>query len=350
MAENTIFSSYSLNSPYWIIFEGAPLEPMAQAKAISLYHQPNLMGVQVNGQWTGVWDSVLSNFGNMSDAMHVRAAVIPAEHLPSLQEIELSLKPIAEIEAVAKHIWLASYLSEGRLACFMQQVMDRTGEIAGYEAFARIDAPDGSLVSGGAIMQASHALRLEYQVDRLMHQQAIQSFMQQELGGVIFINFLTGFIHLPEIYLEGLSQAVERYHVTPSSVVLDVPLGSYGSDITKLRSIALYCHTRGFSMAFDDAATPEGLTHLLEAVQPAFVKLAPTLGASITTPEGQAMAKEIIRKAHTFGAKVVAEAVETEEQYKAYLAAEVDLFQGYYFGAPMRHPPKSAALLPPAAF
>lgn len=342
MDGNFIFSSYSLNSPYWMIFEGAPLEAMIKARAESLYHQPNLMGLKVSAQWVKQWKQIVENFPSLGDNMLIRAAVIPADTLPSLQEIELSLKPIAEIEAVAQHIWLARYLSEGRLVCFLQQVVDRSGNYTGYEAFARIDAPDGTLINGGAIMQASRALRLEYQVDRLMHQHAVQSFVQQNLEGLLFINFLTGFIHLPEVYLEGLSQAVERYYVPPQTIVLDVPLGSYGSDIPKLKTIAHYCRHRGFSMALDDVSSADGLAPLLEEIRPAYVKLAPSVGSTVGTVEGQQKIKEIILRARAFGAQVIAEAVETEKQHQAYLDTDVDLFQGYFFGAPMRYPPKAS--------
>ena len=335
---NFIFSSYSLNFPYWIIFEGASLELMLQAGAKTLYQQPNLMGLQVTSKWVPAWNTIMQLLDPIPESMTVRAAVIPADNLPSLQEIELSLKPIAEIDTVAKHIWLLDYLSEGRLVCFMQPMMGRAREIIGYEAFARIDAPDGSLVNGGDIMRASRALHMEFQVDRVMHQQAVQSFMNHELQGVLFINFLTGFLHLPVIYLQGLSQAVENCRLPSRTIVLDVPLGDYGNNISKLRSIAQYCRRQGFSIALDDVSTIDGLANLLEEIKPAYVKLDSALGAIVTTPDGQQLVKEIIKRAHLFGAMVVAESVETEAQFDSYLAADVDFFQGYLFGAPERQP------------
>ena len=80
-------------------------------------------------------------------------------------------------------------------------------------------------------MQAAHALRIEYQLDRLLHKQAIETFVDSDLEGYIFINFLTGFHPSPEVYLDGLSQAVNRTHVRSSAVVLDVPLSDYSERI-----------------------------------------------------------------------------------------------------------------------
>ena len=47
---------------------------------------------------------------------------------------------------------------------------------------------------------------------------------------------------------------------------------------------------------------------------------------------------EIVRISHANGVSVLAEGVETKEQHELYLAADVDMFQGYLFGAPERFP------------
>jgi len=188
-------------------------------------------------------------------------------------------------------------------------------------------------------MQASHALHIEYQVDRLMHRQAIECFTACDLNGFLFINFLTGFIHRPEVYLDGLSQAIERHQLLPRSVALDVPLIDYAKDITKLKSIASYCHARGFALSLDDVMSTDGLAGLLQEIRPAFVKLDAKLARDMMDPKRQGMVMEIIRIAHASGASVLAEGVETEQLHKAYLSADVDMFQGYHFGAPARCPP-----------
>jgi len=337
LENNVIFTPYSLYSPYWIIIEGGPLEAMVAVNANSLYHQPNLMGFATTHQWTKAWDALYQTLGPNADVA-MRAAVIPAENVPSLQEIQLSLKPVSEINAIASNIWLANDLSEGRLVCYMQPVVDRERRVSGFEAFARIAHADGEKVSGGAIMQASRALRLEYQVDRLMHIQAVQKFLQQQLEGIIFINFLTNFIHLPGTYLAGLSEAVDRYGLPPQSIVLDIPLASYLRDVPKLKSIADYCNDKGFLLAFGDVDTTDKLAELLADMRPAFVKLDAKMTATIQTAETQARVKDILQRAHGFGARIVAEGVENAEQFEAYRNAGLDFFQGYYFGAPTQTP------------
>lgn len=337
--DRAFFSPYTQASPYWIILDGADAPALARFGGKELHRKPELYGLDGGVAWTQRWSELAEEFLPAPPEANLRAAVINAEQMPSLQEIELSLRPANEIDAVARNIWLAHYIAEGRLLCFVQPVMDRRNKQVGYEAFARLEAADGNIIGGGAIMQASQALHLEYQVDRLMHRQSIQCFVEADLEGFLFINFLTGFIHRPEVYLEGLSQAVEKHQLLPRTIALDVPLVDYAKDITKLKSIANYCHARGFALSLDDVMHTDGLAGLLHEIRPAFVKLDAKLAVDMLDARRQGMVLEIIRLAHSAGASVLAEGVESEALHKAYLSADVDMFQGYLFGAPERCPP-----------
>lgn len=340
MAENnTFFSIWAQESPYWLVIEGPGVAALEGLSAI--YHKSDLGAVKTDAQWTKVWDNYAKLLAKQPGAAtgH-RAAVIPAEDLPSLQEVSMALKPIGEIHAIANNLWLIDYVNHGRLDCYMQRVMDRRNKQVGFEAFARMEGPDGGVIGGGAIMQAASALHVEYQLDRLLHKHAIECYVASDLEGYIFINFLTGFIHRPEVYLDGLNQAVSRTHVRPASVVLDVPLGDYSKDMAKLKSIAQYCRTRGFGLALDDVMTADGLAALLAEIRPSFVKLDGKFGEGMPPVRLQSTLNEIVRIAHANGVSVLAEGVETVAQQELYLGADVDMFQGYLFGAPERLPAK----------
>lgn len=74
---------------------------------------------------------------------------------------------------------------------------------------------------------------------------------------------------------------MNRTHVRPGAVVLDVPLGDYAKDMPKLKSIAQYCRTRGFGLALDDVSSSDGLAALLSDIRPSFVKLDGKFGEGI---------------------------------------------------------------------
>ena len=340
---------YLKDEPYWIIVSlGDAATRNALAPALKtlgtkpLHQDETLVGVKTTKEWVKSWETLAGAVNQADIATSLRVAVLSGEALASHQEIILSLKAFAEIDAIAHHLWLARALEKDRLVCCMQKVFDRRGKVTGYEAFARIEQENGEVVGGRLVMQASHALRLEYQVDRMMHRRAIQCFVEHQLEGFIFINFLTGFIHRPEVYLEGLSQAVEQYQVTPRAVVLDVPLGDYAQHLPKIKTIAQYCRSRGFGLALDDVMKPEELNHLLSIAQPAFVKIHGKLGPAMLDPKRQAAIHDIIRLSREAGATVLAEEIESEALCNAYRDAGVDMFQGYFFGMPERYAPRVA--------
>lgn len=331
----SLFSIWTQESPYWLVVEGSAKLPECQA----IHHKSNLHALKTTDNWREAWLKLAHGVTSHSPlGVGHRAAVIAANELPPLQEINLSLRNFNEIDAVANNLWLIEDVNQGRLGCYMQRVIDRRGKVVGYEAFARMESADGGVIGGGAIMQAASALKMEFQLDRLLHRQAIESFVEGDLEGNIFINFLTGFIHRPEVYLDGLSQAATRYQVRPGAVVLDVPVREYATDIPKLKSIASFCRARGFVLALDDVSSTDGLAHLLEQVRPAFVKLDGKMGSKLGDARTQGNLREIVRLSHAMGASVIAEAVENKEMHDIHLEAEVDLFQGYYFGAPERFP------------
>ncbi len=339
-------SPWTLDSPYWIVVQCADkpcrdaIAPaMKKVGAKPLHGDEALYGWKTTADWVGAWEALAEAAKNLATASALRAAVMGTDTLPGHQELILLLRPFPEVDAIANNLWLAHALAEDRLICCMQKVIDRRGKLVGHEAFARIEQKDCNVVSGKAVMQASHALKIEYQVDRLMHRQAIKTFVECDLEGFVFINFLTGFIHRPEVYLEGLSQAVDQYHLLPRSVVLDVPLSDYAQNVTKIKTIATYCRSRGFAVAFDDVLTPQGLQALLTEIRPSFVKLDPRLGPAVLDAKRSGPVKEIIRMVHEAGATVLAEAVESEAQHKAWMDAGADMFQGYHIGAPERYPP-----------
>lgn len=334
MSENTPFSSvWTQATPYWLVVDGPAAKKLEGFTPVD--GQDGIFARRTDADWPKAWAGVAEKLDGTTSTL-TRAGIIAGEALHK-SEIARALKPVSELSRLADSVWLVHDVNEGRLGCYMQKVVDRRNKLVGYEAFARMESRDGGVIGGGAIMQAARALHSEYQVDRLLHKHAIESFVARDLEGYIFINFLTGFIQRPEVYLDGLSGAATKSHIRASSVVLDVPLADYARDLPKLKSIAEYCRTRGFALALDDVKSAEGLNTLLTDIRPAFVKLDTKFGQDMSTAKRDATLREIVAQAHSIGASVLAEGIENQEMYDANFAAGVDMFQGYFIGMPERH-------------
>lgn len=330
------FCVWAQESPYWVVVEG-PLAQKTLPGLTPMEGHAQRAYVHTPPHWRGAWGACAQVIASTpgASAAH-RVAVIPQHRMPEPNEISDALRPIGTINNIAEHLWLVEAIHRGGLSTYFQAVVDRRQRVGGYESFARLEVADGGIIGGGAVMQAAHVLKVEHQLDRLLHRLAIERFATSNLKGYLFINFLASFLHRPAEYLECLNQAMLSTGIRPGSVVLDLPYTYAPHELPQLRAVAAYCHERGLSLGIDDVTSPEGLPLLLEQLRPAFVKFDFSKNRAATTLRAQAELTEIVALCHQHGVNVLAENIETARQFEHYLAAEVDLFQGYLFGMPER--------------
>jgi len=289
---------------------------------------------RVPAPWGEAWKKLYAVLEEQAALDVAQVAVLPGEEDPDLREIIFSRKPPATIMTLAEGLWLGQALLEDRVLCYMQPVLDKRRKVFGYEAFARVES-DKEVIGGGKIIKAGKDLNIEYQLDRHLHVKAIKSFISSELEGFLFINFLPGFIHRPEKYLEGLTDAVKLYNMPSKQIVLDVTQSETSQDLQHLKSIVDYCRSKGYSLALDDIASVSAAKKIFETIRPDFIKLDINLVKKAQSVLEQNTIKELVSLAHASGAAVLAEGVETEEVHQELMKADVDLFQGYLFSPPV---------------
>lgn len=94
-------------------------------------------------------------------------------------------------------------------------------------------------------------------------------------------------------------------------------------------------HNRGVELALDDYGTGFNDEAAVEYYRPDMIKVDRSLISGIDKDEEkQARIKKIIREMHDKLIVVLAEGIETEEEYKYLKDAGIDFFQGYYLGRP----------------
>jgi EAL domain-containing protein (putative c-di-GMP-specific phosphodiesterase class I) len=270
---------------------------------------------------------------------------------PTLSAIDKSLQPeislfcgndeneihktFAEMCALSDSVWLGEALQSSRLVCYMQPVCTSTGDVIGYESFARVKMEDGSVLAGDKIMQAGKMLSIEFAMDKFLHTQAIATFATHQVDGFLFVNFFPGFIQRPAIYLEGLLAAAQYYHISPNRLVLDLTQSETRSDVGHLAKVCDYAKAQGCKIALDDVESLTNARKLLPITKADFIKIDRDLVHKSHHPGEGAVIASMVELAREHGAKTIGEGVETKDQLAALTALGVDFFQGYYFAAPM---------------
>ncbi|MDE3059639.1 MAG: EAL domain-containing protein [Pseudomonadota bacterium] len=290
------------------------------------------LAVQAARHWKPKWDEVYQILSQAGATDGVEVAVVPS--LDPAEGIPIARRTVAAMQKVSESLWLGDALLEERIVCYLQPVLVQPDKVFGYESFARVHAPDGSVISGDRIIAAARALGIEYTIDRRLQVQAIQTFMASSFDGFLFVNFLPGFIHRPAVYLEDLSETVKYFGIAPRHIVLDFKAET-PRDVAQLRNVCEYGRMRGYSVALDDIASVDGAKKLMAEIRPDFVKIDMQLVRHVAEAGARQTIRSIVDLVHGAGGSAIGEGVETEEIYQLLRALNVDLFQGYYFSPPM---------------
>jgi EAL domain-containing protein (putative c-di-GMP-specific phosphodiesterase class I) len=276
--------------------------------------------------WGEDWQRVRTLIREKGPAVGLHAALMASETQPGFTDIRHHEKPLAVIDGEA--------LLENRFASHLQKVVDKRDKVFGYEAFGRGFDTQGALIDGTTLFKASKGLQIEHILDRHLHVLAIDTFVDSERDGFLFINMLPGFIHRPEKYLQGLAETVQSHGMLPKYVVIDIALNGLTFEPRHLKSIVDYCALQGYSTALDDIHSYGLARELLNNIRPDFIKLDIKFVQQVEHPQRMQELRQVVEDAHSVGCTVIAEGVETDRQHELLHKIGVDLFQGYLFGKP----------------
>ena len=242
------------------------------------------------------------------------------------------MQPFGEACKVADNFWLHDALVKDSIAPVFQSVVDRSGQIYGYEAFARIGSDeDAKMISGYEIMHAADVLNIKYNLDKHLHAVAIRDFSEKRLFGRLFINVVPSFVQRIDKYLEGLKAALNQYDIIPRRIVLDIVESESIYDINKIKDIVEFCNDNGFSVSLDDVTTPFFVNSVLEKTRVEYLKVDSSLTKYLPNPTAVKTISKIVELAHSRGCAVVGEGVESKNNHKTLKDIGLDLFQGHYF-------------------
>jgi EAL domain-containing protein (putative c-di-GMP-specific phosphodiesterase class I) len=119
-----------------------------------------------------------------------------------------------------------------------------------------------------------------------------------------------------------------EFEVTESTIIKDFDIAM--KSIKKIKSY-------GIKVSIDDFGTGYSSLSYLKQLKVDSVKIDKSFIDTLVFDDGtNVMVSTIIKMCHYFGYEVVAEGVEKREQVECLKDLDCDIFQGYYFGKPMK--------------
>lgn len=226
-------------------------------------------------------------------------------------------------------------VNENNIYTVFQPILDvRTGEIFGYEALTRLE-PEGVFADISELLNASATFGLYETVEKVLTLLAIDTFKErarEDKKHRLFINISPSSIYYgtyadefkkKELF-QGLKIAielVERQKITPMIIKL-------------LRKEA---ELLDFLIVVDDFGEGYSNYASLLYTKPHIIKISREILSNIDKePEKQHLFENIVDLIHGMNIQVLAEGVETEEEFITVLRFGADYVQGYYVAKPNR--------------
>ncbi|WP_291000138.1 EAL domain-containing protein [Hoeflea sp.] len=207
------------------------------------------------------------------------------------------------------------------------------GRVWGYEALVR--GTDGA---GAGSVLSRVTPEQKYLFDQACRVKAI------ELASGLFprgeelrlsINFMPNAVYEPAACLRATLIAAKRFDFPRSAIMFEFTEDEEISDTAHLSNIIAEYRKQGFLTAIDDFGAGYAGLGLLVEFQPDLIKIDMKLIRGIDTSRArQAVVAGIVGIARALDIIVLAEGIETEEEFMVLKAAGITLFQGYWFARP----------------
>lgn len=207
-----------------------------------------------------------------------------------------------------------------------------TGVFA-YEALVRGQAGEGA---GSVLSQVRNDNR--YAFDQSCRVTAIELATRLGLpatGALLSINFLPNAVYEPRACIRATLAAAERSAFPTRSLMFEVTEQEAMREPDHLLHILHSYREMGFRTAIDDFGAGHSGLNLLARFQPDVVKVDMELIRGLDRDGKKAIIlRHVIAMCRDLGVALVAEGVETAEEYAALRDLGVTLFQGYYLAKP----------------
>jgi EAL domain-containing protein (putative c-di-GMP-specific phosphodiesterase class I) len=224
-------------------------------------------------------------------------------------------------------------LSRGEIHPWFQPQAEFTnGKIIGVEALARWRLPDGRMVPPTVFVPMMEAGGLIDELTNLMLVQSCAWWKRWQAKGLdlkISVNVSAQNLTGPEV--ADRYEAVLREHgLSPEQVVLEITESSVMSDTARGLGMLARLRLKGFGLSVDDFGT--GYSSLSQLSQIPFSALKIDRGfvsGAPTQPRKRAMIETSLDLARKLDLKVVAEGVETVDEWQLLAGLGCDYAQGY---------------------
>jgi diguanylate cyclase (GGDEF)-like protein len=233
------------------------------------------------------------------------------------------------------HNELTKILNDKQLTPHFQPIVSLSQEkIMGYEALIR-GPSDSPLHSPFSLFTTAEQFNLSTKLEFLCREITIQHYADLGIKEKLFINASPLVLLQPEFKKGETLRLLDQYNVSPLSVIIELTEHKPADNYDIMRASAKHYRSMGFEIALDDLGTGYSGLRLWSELLPEYVKIDKHFIHGLHDDRVKLnFVRSIQSMATSLNCSVIAEGIETEDEYKAVEQLGITHAQGYYFARP----------------
>ncbi len=219
---------------------------------------------------------------------------------------------------------------------FQPIVNVKSGKIYAVEALLRNYHEAGGFYSIFNLFDEAFHDAMLYQLDLELRAMALKKFSKIEIENLqMFYNLDNRIMYMPDFTTGNTSNILEELNFDKKSICFELSERGTLQDPSSITNMVTRYQQEGYDIAIDDFGTGIAGLQLLYYAQAKFIKLDRFFIQNIQKDAKKRLfCSSIINMAHIMSMKVIAEGVETKEEYLTCKDIGVDLVQGYLIQKP----------------
>jgi diguanylate cyclase (GGDEF)-like protein len=232
---------------------------------------------------------------------------------------------------------LEKALHERRISLDAQPVVKTTdrNHLLHLEIFSRIIQEDGTILSAGVFMPLAERLKLVSSIDRIVLEEVMQIDRNRLDVGSIAVNVSPASLQ-DESFRQWLESALKILPQTAPRIIFEFSEFSAVQNLDMVRDFSVLVREYGHAMGLDHYGQSFSNLGYLKSMRPDYVKIDRAYTGELKNEESDSrfFISSLCSVAHSIDIMVIAEGVETEQQWQILRELNVDAIQGYIVDRP----------------
>lgn len=222
---------------------------------------------------------------------------------------------------------------------YQPKISFQTKEILGAEALIRWNHPHNGLITPTSFIPIAEEVGLITQIDEWgLYEACRQNKLWQDKGCKpirVSVNMSQAQLYQTDV-ISSIRDALEKTGLEPKYLEVELTETMAMQDIDRTINILEQIHEIGVSISMDDFGTGYSSLSSLKILPINLLKIDKSLIDDIDTNEAaRSIVKAIVDLGKAMKLEVLAEGVETKEQFELLGDLSCDIAQGYYYGKPL---------------